>query len=89
MSTPGAPHRTVLTAEFDDVERARRVERSVRPEVGAIDGDRTTATLDRADDVLTVTVRASDLVALRAGINTWLTLLSVAEAAGGAETQEY
>ena len=89
MSAPGAAHRTVLTVEFDDTERARQVERSVRPEVGAIDGDRTTATLDREGAVLTVTVEASDLVALRAVINTWLTLVSVAESAGAAETQEY
>ncbi|MFC7020175.1 MULTISPECIES: KEOPS complex subunit Pcc1 [Haloarcula] len=89
MSAPGAAHRTVFTVEFDDTERARRVERSVRPEVGAIDGDRTTATLDRQGAVLTLTVEASDLVALRAGSNTWLTLVSVAESAGAVETQEY
>jgi KEOPS complex subunit Pcc1 len=89
VSAPGAAHRTVLTVEYDDTERASRVERSVRPEVGAIDGDRTTATLDREGAILTVTVAASDLVALRAGVNTWLTLVSVAEAAGAAETQEY
>jgi KEOPS complex subunit Pcc1 len=89
VSAPGAAHRTVLTVEYDDTERARRVEHSVRPEVGAIDGDRTTATLDREGAVLTVTVAASDLVALRAGVNTWLTLVSVAEAAGAAATQEY
>ncbi|MFC6862358.1 KEOPS complex subunit Pcc1 [Halomicroarcula sp. GCM10025817] len=89
MSAPGAAHRTVLTVEYDDTERARSVERSVRPEVGAIEGDRTTATLDREGAVLTVTVEASDLVALRAGVNTWLTLVSVAEAAGMTETQKY
>lgn len=82
----GAAHRTVFTAEFDDPAQAERVERSVRPEVGAIDGDRTTATLDRDGATLTLTVHASDLVALRAGVNTWLTLLSVAETAGAATT---
>lgn len=82
---PVAAHRTVLTLEYDDPTAARRVERSVRPEVGAIDGDRTTATLSRDGAVLTLSVHASDLVALRAGLNTWSTLLAVAEAAG-AET---
>ena len=78
-----APHRTVLTFEYDSAERARRVERSVRPEVGAIEGDRTTATLTRDGATVAVTVEAEDLVALRAGCNTWLSLTGVAEAAGG------
>jgi KEOPS complex subunit Pcc1 len=76
-----APHRTVLTFAFDSPERARRIERSVRPEIGAIDGDRTTASLDRDGETLSVTVHADDLVALRAGCNTWLTLVGTAETA--------
>ncbi|QIO22127.1 KEOPS complex subunit Pcc1 [Haloarcula sp. JP-L23] len=75
-------HRTILTLDYPDEERARRVERSLRPELGAIDGDRTTATLTRDGATLECTVTATDLVALRAGCNTWLTLTSVAEAAG-------
>jgi KEOPS complex subunit Pcc1 len=78
------PHRTVLTFDYPDGERARRVERSLRPEVGAIDGDRTTAGMTREGATLRVTVTADDLVALRAGCNTWLTLSSVAETAGSA-----
>ncbi|WP_276271064.1 KEOPS complex subunit Pcc1 [Haloarcula litorea] len=77
------PHRTVLTLDYGSSERARRVERSVRPEIGAIDGDRTTAALARDGAVLEVTVEADDLVALRAGCNTWSSLIGVAEAAGG------
>ena len=49
--------------------------------MGAIDGDRTTATLDRDGATVELTVVADDLVALRAGCNTWLTLTGVAEAA--------
>lgn len=75
------PHSTVLSVTFESAGRARRVERSVRPEIGAIDGDRTTATLVRAGETVDVTVTAADLVALRAGCNTWLTLLGAAEAA--------
>ena len=75
----GSAHTTILTAEFDDPEQARRIERSLRPEIGAIDGDRTMATLSRDDEVIEISIRATDLVALRAGINTWLTLLGVAE----------
>lgn len=76
-----SPHRSVLTFDYDTAERARCVERSVRPEMGAIDGDRTTATLDRDGATVELTVVADDLVALRAGCNTWLTLTGVAEAA--------
>jgi len=75
------PHRSVLTFDYDDAERARRVERSVRPELGAIDSDRTTTALARDGATLELTVVADDLVALRAGCNTWLTLTGVAEAA--------
>ncbi|MCU4800089.1 KEOPS complex subunit Pcc1 [Halobacteria archaeon HArc-gm2] len=78
-------HEAVLSFEYDDGERARRVERSVRPEVGDIDGDRTTATLDRDGAVVSVRVAAADLVALRAGVNTWSTLVGVAERAGAAD----
>jgi len=78
------PHRTVFTFEYQDSERARRVERSLRPELDDIDGDRTQATLERADATLQLTVVAEDLVALRAGCNTWTTLTAVAEAAGAA-----
>jgi len=78
----GSRHRSVLTFDYDDAERARRVERSVRPELGAIDGDRTTASLARDGATVELTVVADDLVALRAGCNTWLTLTSIAEATG-------
>jgi len=75
------PHRTVFTLDYPDESAARRVEGSLRPEIGDIEGDRTTAALTRDGATVRVTVRADDLVALRAGCNTWLTLSSVAEAA--------
>ena len=74
-----AVHDAVLEFEYDDAQRARIVERSVGLEVGEISGDRTRATIARDGPVVEVTVLADDLVALRAGLNTWLTLLSVAE----------
>ena len=73
------PHETALELDYETERRARTVERSVRPEIGEIDGDRSTATLSRDGRTVRITVRARDLVALRAGINTWLTLASVAE----------
>lgn len=80
-------HEAVLSFEYDDAERAKRVERSVRPEIGDIDGDRTTATLDRDGRVVNVQIAAADLVAMRAGVNTWSTLVGVAERAGAADDE--
>jgi KEOPS complex subunit Pcc1 len=74
-----ATHQTHLTAEYDNADRAHAVERSVRPEIDDIEGDRTTARLSRDGQRVELTVEATDLVALRAGINTWLTLRGVAE----------
>jgi len=76
-------HAAEFSFSYPDAETAIQVERSVRPEVGDIQGDRTTAGLARAGSELTVAVEADDLVALRAGLNTWLTLVGVAERTGG------
>ena len=76
-------HQTVFRFEYPDPERARLVQRSLRPELDDIDGDRTTATLDRDGATLVLTVEARDLVALRAGYNTWATLASVAAGVAG------
>ncbi|MFD1586849.1 KEOPS complex subunit Pcc1 [Halorientalis brevis] len=80
-----AVHDAVLEFEYEDVRRARIVERSVSREVGEISGDRTRATIARDGAVVAVTVLADDLVALRAGLNTWVTLISVAERCSVAE----
>lgn len=75
-------HEAVLSFDYPTADSATHVERSVRPEVGDIEGDRTRASLNRDGDTVTVTVSADDLVALRAGVNTWSTLVGVAERAG-------
>ncbi|WP_338727550.1 KEOPS complex subunit Pcc1 [Haladaptatus sp. DJG-WS-42] len=72
-------HTAILTFEYDDAPYARIVARSVRQEVAEIAGDRTSATLTREGATVTVEVSADDLVALRAGCNTWLTLVKTAE----------
>jgi len=74
-----APHQTHLTVEYGSAARARAIERSIRPEIDDIEGDRTTARLTRDGRRVEIVVEATDLVALRAGINTWLTLRGVAE----------
>jgi KEOPS complex subunit Pcc1 len=77
-------HDTLLVFEYDSAQQARRVARAVGPEVGDIDDDRSEATLARDGDTLEIAITASDVVALRASLNTWLSLVSVAEQAGAA-----
>ena len=72
-------HRTTLTFSYDSVRRAAIVERSVSVEIGDITSDRTAASIDRDGSTVTVDVAATDLVGLRAGQNTWLSLVEVAE----------
>ncbi|WP_336361000.1 KEOPS complex subunit Pcc1 [Haladaptatus sp. ZSTT2] len=72
-------HTAILTFEYDDAAYARIVARSVRQELDEIAGNRTSATLAREGATVTIEVSADDLVALRAGCNTWLTLVKTAE----------
>ena len=82
--TPDGPHETILTFEYSSAERARRVRRALEPEVGDIEDDRSEVRLTQDDMRVEVHVFASDLVALRASLNTWLSLVTVAEQAGDA-----
>jgi KEOPS complex subunit Pcc1 len=77
-------HDAVLEFDYPDAASARRVARSVAVEAGDIEGDRTDATVECERATVVVTVRAADLVALRAGVNTWSSLVGVAERCGGA-----
>lgn len=81
--TPDCAHDTVLTLDYPSSAQARRVERALEPEIGDIDDDRSSVSLQREESVLELHVEASDVVALRASLNTWLSLVGVAEAAGG------
>ena len=73
------PHDATLSFEYESSARARAVARSVSQEVGEIDGDRSAATVELDDARVVVRVVADDLVALRAGCNTWGSLVEVAE----------
>ncbi|MFB6072704.1 MAG: KEOPS complex subunit Pcc1 [Halobacterium sp.] len=77
-------HSTELVFEYESASTARVVERSVAVEAGDIEGDRSEAAVARDGDTVTVAVDAADLTALRAGQNTWLTLVEVAECAADA-----
>ncbi|MCL9815145.1 KEOPS complex subunit Pcc1 [Natranaeroarchaeum aerophilus] len=72
-------HGATYTFAYDSATVARIIERSVRPEVGDIDDERSQVSLSRSESTIEVTVEATDLVALRAASNTWLTLVDVAE----------
>lgn len=76
--TADTPHDAELVFEYPSVERAKIVARSVGQEVGEIDGDRTRATVEREGECVLVRVVADDLVGLRAGVNTWVSLVDVA-----------
>ena len=73
-----------LRFDYGAEPRARTVERSVAPEVGDIDGERTRASVSRDGHSVTVAVRADDPTALRAGLNTWCSLVEVAERSAAA-----
>ncbi|MFB6122002.1 MAG: KEOPS complex subunit Pcc1 [Haloferacaceae archaeon] len=79
MTASERRHTVSLDFDYDTERRARIVERSVRVEVGEIDDDRSGASVSRDGRTLTVDVAAADLVALRAGVNTWTRLVAVAE----------
>ncbi len=70
-----------MTLEFvyDDRARARLVTEAVSREVGRIDDERSQTTIERDGSVLTLEIDARDLTALRAALNTWFTLVDVAE----------
>lgn len=74
-----APHSTTFSFAYSDPDRARLVERAIRQEVDEIADDRSRTAVDRDDSTLRIVVQASDIVALRAAANTWLTLTDVAE----------
>jgi KEOPS complex subunit Pcc1 len=79
----GRPHDATLRIDYESPARARAVASAVAQEVGEIDGDRSAATVERDDESVVVRVVADDLVALRAGCNTWGSLVEVAERTAG------
>ena len=76
-------HNATLSFAYESPARARAIARSVSQEVGEIDGDRSAATVERDGETVVVRVVADDLVALRAGCNTWGSLVEVAERTTG------
>ena len=79
MTTTDYPHHVSLTFEYDEEPLARVISAAVAVEEGDIDDDRSAATVTRSGTHVVVDVRAHDLVALRAGLNTWIRLVETAE----------
>lgn len=77
-------HEAVFEYQYAGKQPARTIANSIRPEVGEIEGERTCVALRQEGTNLILTVRAKDLTALRAGINTWGSLVAVAERLAGA-----
>lgn len=72
-------HDALLEFEYDTEERAVVIFRSVEREIGEIDDERSRTSVERVASTVLVHVQAEDLVALRAALNTWQTLVEVAE----------
>lgn len=68
-------HRAELVLEDDEVDS---IYRCVAPEVEDLQG-RSSVDVERYEDRLVFDVSAPDLVALRAGINTWSRFVEIAE----------
>ncbi|WP_396610514.1 KEOPS complex subunit Pcc1 [Haloferax sp. S1W] len=77
-------HSASLEFDYPDERRARIVEQSIAVEVGEIDDARSGARVHRDEKTVVVTIEADDLVALRAGLNTWVRLVETAESVSDA-----
>ncbi|MDR5673458.1 KEOPS complex subunit Pcc1 [Halalkaliarchaeum sp. AArc-GB] len=72
-------HSATLSFIYPDEASASTVAAAVAVEQGELDDDRAGAAVALRDRTVEVTVDASDLVALRAGINSWTRLVDIAE----------
>ena len=72
-------HDATLEFEYETPSRAQLVAESVSREIGEIDDDRSQTTIEHQQSVVRVEIAAADVIALRAALNTWFTLVDVAE----------
>ena len=70
-----------MTVSYADERRAGAIAESLTMEAGEIGGDRSRTDIDRTGSTVALEIRAADLTALRAAVNTWFTLVDVAESA--------
>jgi len=81
------PHEATFVCEYESPAAARLVSESIARELDEIDDGRARASVTRDRGRLTLTVVAADLVALRAGLNSWSSLIEVAETVGAVATE--
>lgn len=77
-------HHASLRFQYADQHCARTVAEAVRVECGEIQREtgteeRSATTVERHGRTVRIELVASDLIALRAGVNTWTRLIDVAE----------
>jgi KEOPS complex subunit Pcc1 len=72
-------HDATLEFDYDCERRACIVADSVAREIGDIADERSRTTLERDGSTLLLEIRARDVTALRAALNTWFSLVDVAE----------
>lgn len=72
-------HGTTLEFDYESDARATLIAESVTREIGEIDDDRSRTTISRSDQTVCIEINARDVIALRAALNTWFTLVDVAE----------
>ncbi|PCR89858.1 KEOPS complex subunit Pcc1 [Natrinema ejinorense] len=74
-----ASHDATLEFDYETASRARLVAASVAREIGEIDDERSRTTIEREGTRVVVDIDADDVIALRAALNTWFSLVDVAE----------
>ncbi len=77
----------MLRFDYPSAADAALVARSISVEAGQLDDDRSTVDVDRTGATVGVEVAAADQIALRAGLNSWLRYVSVAEQVAGCEAE--
>ena len=75
----GRPHTATFTRSYHQSATTSVITQRLRQEVGEIADARGQASIEQTETQLIISVEAADLTALRAGINTWLRLVTVAE----------
>ena len=72
-------HETFFSLTYPSEAQARHIARAIEPEVATLTDGRSQVSLSRNGPQVELHVLATDVVALRASVNTWLGLVSVAE----------
>ena len=72
-------HDATLEFDYESTSRATLVADSVAREIGEIDDARSRTTIERDGARVCLEIDADDVIALRAALNTWFSLVDVAD----------